>query len=286
VTREEFVAQTLDKGQFGLEVGPSYNPTLRRADGWNVETIDHASADELREKYAHMIDTSQVEDVDYISDARPMHEVIARRGEYDFIFASHVIEHIPDMIGFFQSCEQLLKPAGRLILVVPDKRRCFDVMQARTMTGDILEAHRQGATRHSPGRAFDFLSNRADMGGHQIWESHWAQKFNLSFHFSQTIEQAKQAYDEAVNGADYVDIHAWRFVPSSFRSIMQDLERLEMTKLREVFFESTNRCEFYFTASPGGAGCPLDRMGLNKAIALEEIEGLMQIAASPMPAFT
>lgn len=280
--REEFLSLNLDKSMFGLEVGPSYSPTLRRADGWNVETVDHASAEELREKYAHMTDISQIEDVDYISDARPLHEVISRRGEYDFIYASHVVEHITDFVGFFQSCEHLLKPDGRLVLIVPDKRRCFDVMQARTMTGDILEAHRLRATRHSAARTFDFMANTADMGGHSIWESHWAKKLNLGFHFARTIEDAKQIYDQAVSGSDYIDIHAWRFVPSSFRLIMQDINRLGLTSLKETFFQDTNSFEFYYAASPSGAGCELDRLGLHRAIALEEIEGLMQIASAPV----
>lgn len=282
MTKEELLEKMISKDMFGLEVGPSYNPALPRSMGWNVETIDHASAEELREKYANMTDISKVEHVDYISDARPMHEIIPHRGAYDFIYASHVIEHITDIIGLLQSCELLLKPEGQLILVVPDKRRCFDVMQVRSSTGDVLEAHRHLATRHNPGTIFDFIANTADMGGNSIWEADWARKRNLGFHFAENVETAHGFYTRAVNEPDYIDVHAWRFVPSSFRLIMQDLERIGLTKLKETFFEDTNRCEFFFCASPMGAGCALDRLELSKAIAAEEIEGLLQILAAPL----
>jgi predicted SAM-dependent methyltransferase len=282
VTKYDLLAQTVDRTMFGLEVGPSYNPALPRADGWNVETIDHASAEDLRAKYKDITDVSQIGHVDYISDALPMHEVIKRRGEYDFILASHVIEHVTDFIGFLQSCELLLKPEGQLILVVPDKRKCFDVMQARTTTGQILEANRHNAVRHNPGSVFDFISNTADLGGLSVWENDWARKRRLAFHYAENVEFALSEYNRAINQPEYIDIHAWRFVPSSFRLIMQELERLGFTKLKETLFEDTNHFEFYFAASAAGLGCTLSRLELSKAIASEEIEGLMQIATAPV----
>jgi len=277
MTKDEFISQTITRSMFGLEVGPSFNPYFPRSDGWNVETVDHASADDLRKKYADLEDISKIEEVNYVSDARPLHETIYRRGEYDFIFASHVVEHLTDLIGFIKSCEILLKPSGRLVLVVPDKRRCFDVMQARTTTGDVLDAYRIGSTRHTPGSVFDFFANIADMGGHTIWEHDWARKFELGFHFATDVQEAKQRYDYVAANDDYLDIHRWNFVPSSFRLIMQDLEKTGLINLREDFFSDTSRCEFYFSASPNGPGCPLSRLDLHRAIAWEEIEGNMQI---------
>lgn len=280
MTRDDFLGQAINRNMFGLEVGPSYSPTLPRAEGWNVETIDHASEEELRKKYYNITDISRIEKVDYISDARPMSEIISRRGEYDFILASHVIEHITDIVAFLQSCEILLKPTGRLLLIVPDKRRCFDVMQARTMTGEILEAHRRQAVRHNPGNIFDFFSNIADMDGQITWQADTSKKLNLGFNFGGTVKQAKEWYDKAANELEYTDIHAWRFVPSSFRLIMQDLERIGLTNLKEDLFSDTNGFEFYFSASFSGEGCPLNRLELHKAIAWEEIEGLMQIVSA------
>jgi len=48
---------------------------------------------------------------------------------FDYCLASHVIEHIPNPIAFFQSIAHLLKPGGVLSLAVPDKRYTFDFFQ-------------------------------------------------------------------------------------------------------------------------------------------------------------
>ena len=110
----------------GLEIGPSHNPLMPKAAGFNVEILDYLDAEGLRRKYAAAgIDVSAVEEVDYIADGRSMTEVIGQRQRYDSIVASHVIEHVPDFVAFLNDCEALLKPGGSLVLAVPDKRCCF-----------------------------------------------------------------------------------------------------------------------------------------------------------------
>jgi hypothetical protein len=58
----------------GLEIGPGFDPLVPKSSGRRVETVDHASAAELREKYrnAANVDISRIEEVDYVSDGRPL----------------------------------------------------------------------------------------------------------------------------------------------------------------------------------------------------------------------
>jgi hypothetical protein len=51
------------------------------------------------------------------------------------------------MLGFLKDCETLLKQGGILVLAVPDKRRCFDLLQPLTSTGMILQAHAERRVR-------------------------------------------------------------------------------------------------------------------------------------------
>ena len=156
-----------DPTGFGLEVGPSYNPFLPKTKGFRVETIDHADAATLREKYRD--DAGQIEEVDYISDGRSMAEIIGRPERYDFIFASHVIEHVTDIVRFLQDCETLLKPAGRLVLAVPDKRYCFDVLRPLTTVGQALQAYVEKRQRHPAGVLYDHFAYFCEKNGHGIW---------------------------------------------------------------------------------------------------------------------
>jgi hypothetical protein len=55
----------------GLEIGPSHNPLMPKAAGFNVEVLDYLDAKGLRQKYSEAgLDVSTVEEVDFISDGR------------------------------------------------------------------------------------------------------------------------------------------------------------------------------------------------------------------------
>jgi len=273
MVREEFIAQTVKPGQIGLEVGPGYAPTFPKSQGWNVDTLDHASADDLRQKYEGMIDITRIEDIDYVSDGKPLHHIIHHRSHYDFIFASHVIEHVTDPISFFKSCELLLKDEGQLLLVVPDKRKCFDAFQPVSTTGDFLDAYHRKATRHAPGRAFDFIANTTSLDQHGIWERDWTGAFTLT----NSIEQATEIWERASSPSQYIDIHAWRFTPSSLRLIMTDLQAIKMINMRENLFSPSHTMEFYFSCSKNSDGHAVNRLDLLKNLVQEQIDGYQHI---------
>src|SRR3954469_1220921 len=128
MNRQAVIRSLFDTSGRGLEIGPSYSPIVAKRDGFDIEIVDHASAEELRAKYAQEpnVDASCIEEVDYVWEGRPLTEVTGARGRYDYVVASHVIEHTPDMLGFLEECDGMLKPTGVLVLAVPDKRRCFD----------------------------------------------------------------------------------------------------------------------------------------------------------------
>ncbi|MCF7992123.1 MAG: class I SAM-dependent methyltransferase, partial [Thiohalocapsa sp.] len=126
----------------GLEIGPSHAPVAPKREGFNVHVVDHLPAEELRRKYVgHDVDLDAIEAVDFIWRGEPLDATVGAVERYDWIIASHVIEHVPDVIGFLCSCEALLKDGGVLSLAVPDKRYCFDLFRWPSSTGDALQAH-------------------------------------------------------------------------------------------------------------------------------------------------
>ena len=155
-SRFEKIFHLIDKTGLGLEIGPSYNPIAPKRDGWNVEIVDHLNAASLQSKYAAWgVDGSAIEEVDYIVGTDGLYAAIGRESRFDFILASHAIEHMPDVVQFLKDCERLLKPGGILSLVVPDKRFCFDVLKPLSTTGQVLQAHIDRRQKHSPGTIFD-----------------------------------------------------------------------------------------------------------------------------------
>ena len=152
----------------GLEIGPGFNPLLPKAEGFQIETADYTDADGLRTKYRDNphVDVTRIEMVDHVLDqGRTFAEVVGRPQTFNYIVASHVIEHTPDMLGFLKSCETLLASDGVLLLAVPDKRHCFDVLQPLSSTGAVLQAHLDRRTRPTPGAVFDEVASNAVRGG-------------------------------------------------------------------------------------------------------------------------
>ena len=151
LSRFDKVMTLVDKNGLGLEIGPSFNPLAPKSQGFNVHILDHVSTEELRAKYqGHTTTLDNIEEVDYVWHGEPLHELIGHEQCYDWIIASHVIEHTPDLISFLAECERLLKPTGMLSLAIPDKRYCFDYFHGTTSTGEFLDAFDQKRIRPSP----------------------------------------------------------------------------------------------------------------------------------------
>jgi len=237
----------------GLEIGPSFNPIAPKSEGWNVETIDHASRERLIEIYSpHNVDVSKIEKVDWIWTGQPLDELVGieRRGTYDFFIASHVIEHFPDLLGFFQEVERLLRRGGILSLVIPDKRHCFDYFKPLTLTGAVLAAHRNDQKRHAKRTAFEHIAYGCHRGGTGAWDER--QLGDLSF--AHNLQQALDAFEthNETDGSDYVDYHAWQFVPSSFLLVLEELRLLGHTTFEVAETFDGAGCEFYVSLRKSG----------------------------------
>jgi predicted SAM-dependent methyltransferase len=255
-----------DASGVGLEIGGSMSPLLRKRDGYRIETLDHASAQDLRNKYKDdpRVDVARIEDVDFVTDGRSIADTVPRRRFYDYILASHVVEHMPDLLGFLKDCALLLKDTGVLVLAVPDKRRCFDVFQSTTSTGQILQAHLEKRTRHTAGAMFDHCANHAMRNDEIVWVAGSDAPLRLVY----DLDFAFWRYRTARDSSDYHDVHAWHFTPSSWRLIVSDLAWSGDSPLKEKAFAESEGCEFYSSLSLTGDGCPLDRLTLvTRAIA-------------------
>jgi SAM-dependent methyltransferase len=47
-------------------------------------------------------------------------------GQFDLIFSSNTLEHVPNILGFFRKAQQLLNPIGTVIIAVPPITRDID----------------------------------------------------------------------------------------------------------------------------------------------------------------
>lgn len=274
LTRHEKLLLHIDPHGIGLEIGPGYSPLLPKAQGYRVETLDHAPADELRRKYKGMgVDTKLIEEVDFVWQGEPLDELTGRREYYDFVLASHVLEHTTDLVSFIRQCESILKPGGLLSLAIPDCRYCFDIFRGVTTTGDVLQAFIEKRKRHTPGTIFDHVSLAAFLDG----KPSWYRGATGNLEFLHTFQQAEELFNRVQKESGYFDVHNWRFTPSSFAMIVGDLYSLNMIKSSiQVSFE-TDGYEFIISMAKTGASDRSDRLELARRVRAE-------IAESHVPA--
>ncbi len=241
--REIKVFSLLDKKGLGLEIGPSHNPIAPKKKGFNVHILDHASTEELKIKYqGHGINLDNIEEVDFVWHGEALQELIGKSACYDWIIASHVIEHVPDLISYLQQCEALLKPDGILSLVIPDKRYCFDYFSSSSSTGNVLDAHAEKRVRPSHGQIFDHFANASKRNGNIAWSSDGLGGADKLAH---TFAEAQTHWDRSISATEYIDVHCWRFTPASFRLLASDLLNLGLINLEIKTEFDTTGCEFY-----------------------------------------
>jgi hypothetical protein len=90
-----------------------------------------------------------------------------------------------------------------------------------------------------------------------------------------TLDEAEGYWKQALKNDEYIDAHSWKFTPSSFRIILNDLQHLGLTELAEVSGFDTAGFEFYITLGKRQADSVIyDRQALSRSMMHEISESI------------
>lgn len=228
----------VDPTERGLEIGPLHTPRFGREHYPNVRYVDHATTADLREKYAtddFMADhLDEIVDVDVVWDgSAPLRDAVGE--PVDFVFASHVIEHAPDMIGWLRQIGQVLGDGGQLYLAIPDKRLCFDVNRDLTTMADLVDAHLRDLSAPGFRQIYDFHSRIIEVDAAALW----AGTADYRGTWRADLDPDGWAYElclKAQQTGEYVDGHCQVFTPTSFLDIYGRLVKLGLIDYRITDF--------------------------------------------------
>lgn len=249
--RLELLRSFIRRDEIGLEIGPSHSPVAPKSAGYCVEIVDHLDQEALKLKYAATGNAEAIEVVDWVWRGGSYSQLIGKRLHYDYIIASHVIEHTTDFIGFLKDCSQLLKPEGRIVLAVPDKRYCMDVFRPETGIGKIIDAHIRQSERPTAGSAVEYILSYATIGDSICWSKETPGIPKKRFGYS----EAREIYQSITETEVYHDVHSWCFTADSFRVLIRDLYGLGFINLMEQNFIDTINCEFFCVLSANPEMC-------------------------------
>jgi SAM-dependent methyltransferase len=127
----------------GLEIGALHRPfpvpaaaRMRYADSFDTETLVRLWSPE--------VDGQTVVPVDLVTDATTLAGVDDR--SFDFVVASHVVEHLEDPIRSVISLLRVVRPGGIVLILLPDRRHTFDANRPATPIAHIVRDYCAGPT--------------------------------------------------------------------------------------------------------------------------------------------
>ncbi|MDP3173958.1 MAG: methyltransferase domain-containing protein, partial [Phenylobacterium sp.] len=197
----------------GLEIGALNRPVITRDMG-AVEYIDRAPTEELRRWYAinDEVDVDQIVDVDHVWGSQTLFECVGRQRIYDYLVASHVIEHVPDLFGWLGEIASVLADGGIASFVVPDKRFTFDVLRRTSGDSELVDAYVRGLRRPEARQIFDHFYGFRDLGSEAVRGGASPADLPPTHDARELMELCRRTQE---NG-EYIDTHCWVFTPSSF----------------------------------------------------------------------
>lgn len=227
----------------GLEIGPSLNPIVPKTSGARVRSVDHTDAATLRAKYADHggVDVTKIEEVDFVWAGGRLRDAVGASAAFDYVVASHVLEHLPNPIAFLQDCAALLRPGGRLALALPDHRFCFDHARPLTTFGAWVDAYDADRQLHTPGTVVDHLLHAVARNGAIMWTAAERAPVTLVHGYPEAVS----ALDQARAQAGYLDVHAWVLNPSSFALLVENARRFGLVELDVLELVDTVDGEFF-----------------------------------------
>lgn len=253
MNRREKMLQGIDLDSMkGIEVGPLDKPLIEKSHG-KVWYVDHCDTEELRRRWSAdtRIDVARLH-VDAVWGDRTLASSVSAaalaNGEgwtgADYLVASHVIEHVPDLIAWLNEVEAALIAGGLVRLAIPDKRYTFDYLRATTALADTLVEHLRRRRKPSSSRILDFTLNAAYVDCAEAWGCRIdASALKRMYTDEDAIAIARDAEE---NNA-YHDVHCWSFTPDSFAFLMEKLCELALTSLECEWIIPTmqNDLEFF-----------------------------------------
>jgi SAM-dependent methyltransferase len=254
--RIELLLEHIDiEHQQGLEIGALCNPVVP-PECAGISYVDHLDRAGLRQKYATdpNVDTERIVPVRYVWTGGPLVDVVGAR-RFDYVVASHVIEHVPDLVGWLRSVAQVLRPAGVLSLAVPDMRYTFDCQRKPTTIAELLEAYLMQYRRPSIRQVLDHFVHNVDVPGHCSAASLWADS-TLAARVPRTRpmllkelgEAGVRKHFDAIQAGEYIDTHCTVVTPESFLGLLTELAGLDLIGFCVKAFHPTAMNDHEFIA--------------------------------------
>lgn len=253
--RDYIRSSIIKKNDRILEFGPLIRPLGSKRDYPNIYFADVKSTEEVKQLYASndylnatgiTVDINSIVEIDYvIKDSYT--KTFKNEKKFDVAYLSHVIEHMPDIISFFKDIVNILKDDGKLVLIYPDARYCFDHFRNGTTFIDAYDVYKTKAVNNKA--VFDFTYNVIHENTEAFfWNSKDIQKKLPKNEFKTALKSS----EESKRGVLPDDVHFWPFSDYQFIKFLYDMDRAGLLDFEICDFHETqyNTQEFMIVLTP------------------------------------
>ena len=165
----------------GLEIGALCSPLLTKEES-DVKYYDIFSKDTLIEHFQECYPGKTFVDVDFVAKTRSLSAVLGDN-KFDYFIANHVVEHIPDFIGFFKAVSESLNEGGKFFLAIPDRRFTFDHDRPETSAGHLIVDHEDNGSVDAAEHILDALIYHQDhLKMNVYWSDIESGRYNFVHH--------------------------------------------------------------------------------------------------------
>lgn len=145
------VHQVLDRSELfsrmngnGVEIGPGPKPQVLPTWRRRVRYVEQATPDMWQTLYGAETPTPINRSLWRRYVVGTADKIPAEPASLDFIFSSHVVEHLANPLGHLAYWATLLKPRGIVAAVIPDRDSCQDYAFPASRLSDFIEEWRHG----------------------------------------------------------------------------------------------------------------------------------------------
>lgn len=229
-----------DRSKRILELGPLNRPIADKSIYPNVFYCDVRSTEDVRKLYSGndyleatgiMVNPETIVPIDYVIQ-ESYEKTFENVEKFDYVIASHVLEHMENLIFALRDISTVLKPGGVFCIIYPDKRYCFDHFRNSASFRDAYNVFCNGTEENAP-MVLDFYYSVVPENNPYVF---WQKEGVLRHLPTASFENAVKHYEQALEGIKMDDVHYWPFTDMDFLKFLYDCTRAKLIPFRCVSF--------------------------------------------------
>lgn len=219
-----------------LEIGPFDCPIII---GENVKYLDVLNKEELIDRCKKINRLNNIDNIPFIDYTDGLKNI---QEKFDIVVSCHSVEHQLSLIDHLDEVYNVLENNGYYILIISDKRYCFDHFIQETSITEVLDDYFSKRDNHSIKSLIEHRCYTTHNDCCMHWNGEHGQKFIDNNKF--LLKYSLKEYREKTR---YIDVHNYQFTPESFKELITKLIFLSLTNFRieEIYPTLRNSNEFF-----------------------------------------